>query len=456
MTKTALIVDDSRLACKIMANMLDTMNISSVSVYSAEEAIEYLKHTLPDMLFLDHSMPGMSGLETIKLLKSNPHTATVPVLMYTAKEGEVYVGQARALGAVDVLPKGMEKDHLVKALSKLGFVSLDDDVVVKDEQTPKKFIDRRKVPLSDDEHPIQKDDPEWKLFWQSRVEPFLNRQKKQQSDEIRFSTGRQTVKLTREIHQTLEQFEHALIARLAAHDEFKNVKMELEQKHFRKVTYAAVFIGLIMISGLYLQLNKNHMLTEQLQQLQLQQQESNKQILQRLDTIDQTVLANQVTADTDADSTAQSEPDNTAQSSTGQQSVSLVDIYGTIVASNLTLSDTANGEYFGTTSSGFQFIVNLEGKVGWPLDTLYFTSSDCTGNAHINSDTGRIYRNDKDEIWYVDKLAVIRDIKVESSLNALNECSVGTDEQLNLRLIERDFNMITGIDDSQTMSLYFD
>ena len=120
MNKMALIVDDSRLACKVMENMLDTMGINSSAVYCAEEALEFLQINQPDIIFLDHSMPGMDGLETIKLIKSNPLTAAVPVMMYTAKQGEVYVGQARALGAVGVLPKGMEKDYLYNALCKLG------------------------------------------------------------------------------------------------------------------------------------------------------------------------------------------------------------------------------------------------------------------------------------------------------------------------------------------------
>ncbi len=122
MSKTALIVDDSRLACKVLSNMLDSLRIKSIAVYSAEEALEHLRYNQPDIIFLDHSMPGMDGLETIKIIKDSPLTATVPVLMYTAKEGDVYVGQARALGAVDVLPKGLEKDHLVNSLEKLGFI----------------------------------------------------------------------------------------------------------------------------------------------------------------------------------------------------------------------------------------------------------------------------------------------------------------------------------------------
>jgi len=55
--------------------------------------------------FMDHLMPGMDGLQAVKAIKGNPQTAMIPIMMYTSQEGELYVGQARALGAMGVLPK---------------------------------------------------------------------------------------------------------------------------------------------------------------------------------------------------------------------------------------------------------------------------------------------------------------------------------------------------------------
>lgn len=451
MKKKALIVDDSRLACKIMANMLDTMNIDSDSVYSAEDALEYLKHTLPDIIFLDHTMPGMSGLETIKLIKGNPHTATVPVMMYTAKEGEVYVGQARALGAVDVLPKGMEKDYLVKALTNLGFISLDNKELVNDKQQPKKFNDRRKILQSEVKLATQNNAPEWKVFWQSQVEPFLNRQKRQQADEIRYSAGQQTVKITREIHQTLEQFEHALIARLAAHDEYKIIQKKLEQRYYRKFSYASAVIGLVLVSGLFWQLNKNNETTQELIALQNQQQIQLQQWNVKIEQILEKVTLKQLIEQPPIlDTISTEEP---AEAS--EQIVSLIDSYGTVVAHNLTLNANSTTEYIGTTISGYNIIVSLNAKVGWPLEVRYYQNDDCNGNAYVISESGFLYRDNKNLVWYVDKLAPDVTIKAASSLNEQNECIVASGEFLHVRLLERDFNMVTGIDNAQEMSLYF-
>jgi CheY-like chemotaxis protein len=446
MKKNALIVDDSRLACKIMSNMLDTLNIDSVSVYSAEDALDYLKHTLPDILFLDHSMPGLSGLEMIKLLKSNPHTATVPVMMYTAKEGEVYVGQARALGAVDVLPKGMEKDYLVKALTKLGFISLDNEAVVNNEQ-PKKLIERRKIIPSESNQSIHKDAPDWKIFWQSQIEPFLNLQKRQQTDEIRYSAVQQTIKITKEIHKTLEQFEHALISRLSAHDEYKNIKQELEQKYHRKVLYVSVTLVLILISGIFWQQNKNNESIQKLIAMQTQQQQWNTKFETILDSVNNKQISEQI---------LEVEPVSIEQiTEPTKQLVSLIDDFGTIVARNLTLNSTNTSEYIGTTISGYSITVNLNGELENPLKVRYFQNDDCSGNAYINSESGIIYRDNNNLVWYVDKLATIVTMKAMSNINELGECVASNDDILDVRLLERDFNMVTGIDDSQEMSLYF-
>lgn len=117
--KRALIVDDSRSARVILGRMLEGFGLSSDSVESAEQAFEFLQNSRPDVIFMDHLMPGMDGFAAVKILKSNPETATIPVLMYTSQEGELYMGQARALGAVGVLPKTVKPVDLTRLLHQL-------------------------------------------------------------------------------------------------------------------------------------------------------------------------------------------------------------------------------------------------------------------------------------------------------------------------------------------------
>ncbi len=99
--------------------MLEKYDLEVDTAESAEQAIEYLKHARPDAIFMDHLMPGMDGLQAVHAIKSNPQTATIPIMMYTSQEGELYVGQARALGAMGVLPKQVRPVDVSKVLYEL-------------------------------------------------------------------------------------------------------------------------------------------------------------------------------------------------------------------------------------------------------------------------------------------------------------------------------------------------
>jgi CheY-like chemotaxis protein len=117
--KRALVVDDSKSARVILSRMLEKYDIEVDMAESAEQAIEYLKHNRPDAIFMDHLMPGMDGLQAVKAIKGNPQTAMIPIMMYTSQEGELYVGQARALGAMGVLPKQVRPVDVSKVLYEL-------------------------------------------------------------------------------------------------------------------------------------------------------------------------------------------------------------------------------------------------------------------------------------------------------------------------------------------------
>jgi CheY-like chemotaxis protein len=117
--KRALIVDDSRSARTILTRILQRYDLQVDGAASAEEAFEYLAAKHPDVIFMDHLMPGMDGFQALHAIKNDPRTAAIPVMMYTSQEGEVYLNQARALGAVGVLPKQMRPDDVGRALQPL-------------------------------------------------------------------------------------------------------------------------------------------------------------------------------------------------------------------------------------------------------------------------------------------------------------------------------------------------
>lgn len=121
----ALIVDDSRTAQARLRKMLERFDLAVDTAFSAEEAFGYLSYRHPTVVFMDHHMEGMDGLDALKVIKSNPDTALIPVIMYTSEQGDVYVGQARALGALDILGKEVIKHaSLEKVLASLGVATV--------------------------------------------------------------------------------------------------------------------------------------------------------------------------------------------------------------------------------------------------------------------------------------------------------------------------------------------
>jgi CheY-like chemotaxis protein len=117
--KRVLVVDDSKSARVLLSRILEKYEVEVDMAASAEQAIEYLKNNRPDAIFMDHLMPGMDGLQAVREIKGNPQTAMIPIMMYTSQEGELYVGQARALGAMGVLPKQLRPVDVSKVLYEL-------------------------------------------------------------------------------------------------------------------------------------------------------------------------------------------------------------------------------------------------------------------------------------------------------------------------------------------------
>lgn len=120
--KKALIVDDSKLALFVLKKMLAEFGVDADTTQSGEEALGYLAHKHPDVIFLDHTMPGMQGLQVLQVIKDNPEIADIPVMMYTSKEDYGYIKEAKALGAVDILPKQLKPAVLRDVLHRLALV----------------------------------------------------------------------------------------------------------------------------------------------------------------------------------------------------------------------------------------------------------------------------------------------------------------------------------------------
>ncbi len=64
-------------------------------------------------------MPGMDGFETLKVLKNNPETKHIPVIMYTSQHAHRYYEEAHTLGAAGVISKQIDRDKLYLMINRL-------------------------------------------------------------------------------------------------------------------------------------------------------------------------------------------------------------------------------------------------------------------------------------------------------------------------------------------------
>ena len=86
---------------------------------SGEGALAYLRGQDPDAVVLDWDLPGISGLEVLKSIRSNPATTSVPVLMVTGRNGPEDEETARQSGASAYRSKPVSGEDLLDGLRTL-------------------------------------------------------------------------------------------------------------------------------------------------------------------------------------------------------------------------------------------------------------------------------------------------------------------------------------------------
>jgi CheY-like chemotaxis protein len=87
---TVLIVDDNVDICRVLARLVRVSGHAADVALGGQEAIDYLQSHTPGMIILDIMMPRIDGLDVLRAVRSNPRTADVPVIVFTAAgEGEL-------------------------------------------------------------------------------------------------------------------------------------------------------------------------------------------------------------------------------------------------------------------------------------------------------------------------------------------------------------------------------
>jgi len=133
MKQKILAVDDEIDILKLLQYNLSNAGFDFISAEDGPEAIELATMALPDLIILDLMLPNMDGMEVLKVLKSNPDTRRIPVMMLTAKCEEIDRILGLELGADDYVVKPFSPRELVlrvKTILRKG-VKAEDTTLIK-------------------------------------------------------------------------------------------------------------------------------------------------------------------------------------------------------------------------------------------------------------------------------------------------------------------------------------
>ena len=120
---TVLIVDDSTMFTQRVSCLLHDCNLHPVlQAHDYEKASEWLLKTKIDLVLLDISLPGKSGIELLKLIRKN-YSAT-KVLMISNHANEYYKQACLSIGADDFFDKSLDFEQMTQKVQQLKNESL--------------------------------------------------------------------------------------------------------------------------------------------------------------------------------------------------------------------------------------------------------------------------------------------------------------------------------------------
>ena len=119
MKGTILVVDDEPDVIELVAYNLKQAGYNVVAAKDGSEALAKIKSAPPNLILLDVMLPEMDGLEVCKVLRKETATATIPIIMLTAKAAEIDRVLGLELGADDYLTKPFSPRELVLRVKKL-------------------------------------------------------------------------------------------------------------------------------------------------------------------------------------------------------------------------------------------------------------------------------------------------------------------------------------------------
>jgi len=110
-----LVVDDSQIMRNIVKNTFAEMKVpfECLEAENGKQALRLLEGNHVTIVFLDWNMPGMDGIEFLKIVRGMPQYKDLPIIMVTSERGKFSVIEALQSGATDYMVKPV-KDKIFR------------------------------------------------------------------------------------------------------------------------------------------------------------------------------------------------------------------------------------------------------------------------------------------------------------------------------------------------------
>lgn len=117
--KRVLVVDDERDLVELITYNLQRNGFDTLSADNGQSALDLALKEAPDLILLDVMMPALDGSEVVRRLKADPRTASLPIIMLTAKSEETDIVVGLTVGADDYVTKPFQMKVLLARINSV-------------------------------------------------------------------------------------------------------------------------------------------------------------------------------------------------------------------------------------------------------------------------------------------------------------------------------------------------
>jgi twitching motility two-component system response regulator PilH len=115
-----LIVEDTLSELELMSHYLRESGYTVINAIGAKEALDKVSEEKPDVIITDVVMPGMSGFELCRRLKTHPATEKVPIVICSSKDQEIDRLWGMKQGADAYITKPFTREQILRAIKSVA------------------------------------------------------------------------------------------------------------------------------------------------------------------------------------------------------------------------------------------------------------------------------------------------------------------------------------------------